>query len=87
MNVVLEMRKDLAGFVIILVLFAMDYFKINDPALKYVLLGGLGTLFGMGGLQTAIPAMNNGKIAVANAQAAVVAAANPAPVVVQAPQQ
>jgi hypothetical protein len=79
MNVVLEMRKDLAGLVIILVLFAMDYFKIDDQMLKLTLMGGLGSLFGMGALQTAIPGMNNGKIAVAQAQAAAAAAANPAP--------
>jgi hypothetical protein len=74
MNVVLEMRKDLAGLVIIMVLFAMDYLKIDDPALKYLLMGGLTSLFGFGAAQTAIPALNNGSIAK-------IAAANPAPVV------
>ncbi len=46
-----DIKKELSVLVLLVMLLAMDYLKIDDPALKYLIMGLAGTITGFGGFQ------------------------------------
>lgn len=46
-----SIKKELSVLILLGMLLAMDYFKIVDPELKYLIMGLAGTITGFGGFQ------------------------------------
>jgi hypothetical protein len=46
-----SIKKELSVAILLVMLLAMDYLKIVDPELKYLIMGLAGTITGFGGFQ------------------------------------